>query len=498
MNGLSFFSGLSLGLLVGAGIVVVFWYLWKTQKETIWQRELQLIKHKEEKRGRSIKEEADALIAEKEKSWVNIRAEQEKEKQEIATMQERLGREKEQIAIKRKEVEQEKVDVLQSLKDAREHLEKLSHISSEEAKSLLLEVVEKETSTELRALRRSLLEKPQAAIREEAREKLLTAMQRLASQPLNDVTATMVQLPNEEMKGRIIGKEGRNIKSFESNTGVTLMIDESPQSVLISSFDPIRREVARIALENLVADGRIHPALIEEQIQKAEQQVQEDVSNFGLEAADQLKLSGLHPDLIELIGKLKYRFSFTQNALDHSIEVAFLSSMLASELGLDPLPAKRAGLFHDIGKAMEHQSERSHALAAADFLRRHNEDERVVNAVAAHHEEVPSESLYAPILMIADGLSASRPGARVESQITYLERLENLENLARQHEEVEEAYAIQGGREVRVIVNPKRVSDEISEQLASKIRQEIEDNLNYPGSIKITLIREKRVTEIAK
>jgi len=322
-------------------------------------------------------------------------------------------------------------------------------------------------------------------------------MQRLAGRPNNDITATIVHLPNEEMKGRIIGREGRNIKAFEAATGVTLLIDESPQMVLISSFDPVRREIAKLALEGLIKDGRIHPASIEEFVGRAKEEVRLNVVQAGEESVQRLQVNGLHPELINLLGKLKFRFAYTQNALDHSVEVGFLCSMLASEVGLDPQVAKRAGLLHDIGKAVDGEYQGSHAIMGAEFVKRYGETPVVVNAVAAHHEEVKPESVYAGLVILADTISAVRPGARAESMTGYIQRLDRLEKLALSMEGVQQAYAIQAGREVRVVVNPQAVADEQARELAKKLRHRIEEELQYPSTIKITVIREQRFNETA-
>jgi len=322
-------------------------------------------------------------------------------------------------------------------------------------------------------------------------------MQRLASKPNNDLTATIVQLPNEEMKGRIIGREGRNIKSFEAATGTTLLIDESPQMVLISSFDPVRREIAKLALEGLLKDGRIHPASIEEFVNRAREEMDLHVATIGEEAVDRLKISGLHPESIKLLGRLRFRFSYNQNVLDHSIEVAQLCAMLAAEIGLEPNVAKRAGLLHDVGKSIEGEYEGSHALIGADFIRRYGETDIVVNAVAAHHAEVKAETIYAGLVILADAISASRPGARAESMTSYIERLGRLEKLAMTMPGVQQAFAIQAGREVRVVVQPSVVTDEQAHSLAKNLRLKIEQELDYPSTIKVTVIREQRYTETA-
>lgn len=380
----------------------------------------------------------------------------------------------------------------------RERIQKLANLTPEQAKSTLTEEVRRQCEDELRAIKREILQQGEASFRDEARKILLASMQRMASTPMHDLTATIVPIPNEAMKGRLIGREGRNIKSFESATGVTLLIDETPDSVLVSSFDPVRREVAKIALQQLVKDGRIHPASIEEAVNQANAQVRQSVIEFGEEALRKTRLNHVHPEVVSLLGKLRFRLSNNQNSLDHSIEVANLCSLLASELQLEPEVARRAGLLHDIGKSIEGDYEGSHAVAAANLLKRHGEDARVVNAVAAHHHEVPPESPYAGILMIADSVSAVRPGARSESVDSYLQRVHSLEKIAREFPGVQEAYAVQAGREIRVICLPDNLSDEEASALARRIRQRIEEEMQYPGSIKITVIREKRFVEMAK
>jgi ribonucrease Y len=389
-------------------------------------------------------------------------------------------------------------DAIRTLsKSVRKRLEGVSQMDAEEIKKALREEVELECHDELRALRNEILNRSEHDLHNQAQRILVTAMQRIASKPNNDITATIVQLPSEEMKGRIIGREGRNIKSFEATTGVTLLIDESPQMVLISSFDPVRREVARITLEGLVKDGRIHPASIEEFYARAKADVDLNVQQSGEEAVERLGINGLHPEIIKLLGRLKYRFSYTQNALDHSIEVGFLCSMLASEIGLDPGLAKRAGLLHDIGKGIEGDYEGSHAAVGASFVKRFGETPIVVNAIAAHHEEVNPETVYAGLVILADTVSAVRPGARSESMTGYIQRMERLEKLAVSVEGVHHAYAIQAGREVRVVVNPQSVTDCQALAIAKEIRQRIETELQYPSTIKITVIREARFTETA-
>jgi ribonuclease Y len=409
---------------------------------------------------------------------------------QLEQRQERLAREA--TAIKQAR------DAMRDLsKSLRKRLEGVASLDGEEVRKQLREEVTFECQEELRALRKELLERSEQDLVQEGKRILVSTMQRLASKPNNDITATIVQLPSEEMKGRIIGREGRNIKSFEAATATTLLIDESPQMVLISSFDPVRREIAKLALESLVKDGRIHPASIEECVNRARGEMDLHVATIGEEAVDRLKISGLHPEIIKLLGRLRFRFSYTQNVLDHSIEVAQLCSMLASELGLEPNVAKRAGLLHDIGKAIEGEYEGSHALIGADFVRRYGETTIVVNAVAAHHNEVKPETIYAGLVILADAISASRPGARAESMTSYIERLGRLEKLAMGMPGVQQAFAIQAGREVRVVVQPSVVTDEQAHQLAKALRKKIEEELDYPSTIKITVIREQRYTETA-
>jgi len=409
---------------------------------------------------------------------------------QLEQRQERLNREN--AAIKQAR------DAIRALsKSVRKRLEGVSQMDAEEIRRQLREEVLLECQDELRALRRATLEKSEQELQTEARRILVASMQRIASKPSNDLTATIVQLPNEDMKGRIIGREGRNIKAFESATGVTLLIDESPQMVLLSSFDPVRREVARSALEGLIKDGRIHPASIEEFVKRAKDEIDLVTTQAGEDAVAKLNINGLHPEIIKLLGKLKYRFSYNQNVLDHSIETGFLASLIASEVGLDANVAKRAGLLHDIGKAASGELEGSHAAIGAEFIKRYGETPIVVNAVAAHHEEVKPETIYAGLVILADTLSAVRPGARAESMTSYIQRLGRLEKLALSLDGVQQAFAIQAGREIRVVVSPSEVTDDRARELAKQLRARIEAELEYPSTIKITVIRESRFTETA-
>jgi ribonucrease Y len=409
---------------------------------------------------------------------------------QLEQRQERLNREN--AAIKQAR------DAIRSLsKSVRKRLEGVSQLDADEIKKQLREEVLLECQDELRALRRASLEKSEQELQSEAQRILISSMQRIASKPNNDLTATIIQLPNEEMKGRIIGREGRNIKAFESATGVTLLIDESPQMVLVSSFDPVRREVARLALDCLIKDGRIHPASIEEYVKRAQDEMELVSTQAGEDAIARLNINGLHPEIVKLLGKLKYRFSYNQNVLDHSIEAAFIASVIASEVGLDPNLAKRAGLLHDVGKAVPGELEGSHAVIGAEFIKRYGETPIVVNAVAAHHEEVKPETVYAGLVILADTISAVRPGARAESMTGYIQRLGRLEKLALSLDGVQQAFAIQAGREIRVVVSPNEVTDDRAREIAKELRKRIEAELQYPSTIKITVIREARFTETA-
>jgi len=410
---------------------------------------------------------------------------------QLEQRQERLNREN--AAVKQAR------DAIRAMsKSVRKRLEGVSQMDAEEIKTALREEIMLECQDEMRALRRETLEKSESELEREAQRTLIATMQRLAIKPNHDLTATIVHLPSEEMKGRIIGREGRNIKAFESATGVTVLIDESPQTVLISSFDPVRREVARSAMEALVVDGRIHPATIEDFVKRAQDEIGSNATQAGEDAVNRLNINGLHPEIIKLLGRLKFRFSYNQNVLDHSVETAFLASMIASEVGLDPNIAKRAGLLHDIGKALSGELEGSHAHIGAEYIKRYGETPIVVNAVEAHHEEVKPETVYAGLVILADTISAVRPGARAESITGYVQRLERLETLAMSIVGVQQAFAIQAGREIRVVVAPQMVTDDRAREIAKELRQKIEADLEYPSSIKITVNREQRFMETAR
>ncbi|MCK4810300.1 MAG: ribonuclease Y [Candidatus Omnitrophica bacterium] len=382
--------------------------------------------------------------------------------------------------------------------EEKERLQRISSLTPQEARELLLKRFEED----LRQEKAKMLREKEEEIKEEAEDKakeiISAAIQRCAVEHTTETTVSVVQLPNDEIKGRIIGREGRNIRAFEMVTGVDLIIDDTPEAVSISSFDPIRREIARISLEKLVVDGRIHPARIEEVIDKTKKEFEKKLVEEGKQVAFEVGIHNLHLELIKLLGKLRYRTSFGQNALQHSKEVAFIMGILASEMNLDPRIAKKAGLLHDIGKAVDHQIEGTHSKIGAELLRKYGESEITINAAEAHHEETEFTSLYSLLALVADAISASRPGARREILETYIKRLHDLEKIAASFEGVEKAFAIQAGREIRVIVSPVRVRDENMSLLALEIKKRIEKEMEYPGQIKVMVIREVRAVDYAK
>ena len=379
-----------------------------------------------------------------------------------------------------------------------QELEKISGLTSEQAKEYLLKSVEDDVKHDTAKLIKELDNKAKEEADKKAREYVVTAIQRGAADHVAETTVSVVQLPNDEMKGRIIGREGRNIRTLETLTGVELIIDDTPEAVVLSGFDPVRREVARIALERLIVDGRIHPARIEEMVEKAQKEVETNMREEGEAAALEVGIHGLHPELIRLLGKLKYRTSYGQNALKHSIEVAQLSGLLAGEIGLDVRMAKRAGLLHDIGKAVDHEMEGSHIQLGAELCKKYKEPAVVLNTVESHHGDVEPQSLIACIVQAADTISAARPGARRETLETYTNRLKQLEDITNSFKGVDKSFAIQAGREVRIMVVPEQINDDGMILLARDISKKIEEALEYPGQIKVNVIRESRVTDYAK
>lgn len=386
----------------------------------------------------------------------------------------------------------------QLVEEERAKLMQMTGLSADQAKEILLKRVEDECRHEAGALVQKITEEAQDEAKDKSRQIILQAIQRYAAEQTCDHTVSTVEIPSDDMKGRVIGREGRNIRSFEKATGVDVIIDDTPGLVVVSCFDPVRREVARMSLQRLIQDGRIHPARIEEVVAQASKEMEEDLVRIGKEAAQEANLNNLPKAVIPLLGRLGYRTSYGQNVLRHSMEVAFLSQVIADELGLDGTLARRCGLLHDIGKAMDHEQEGGHPQLGMEFLKRFNESEAVLNATLAHHGDVPATTPYTPIVTAADAISASRPGARRESLERYIKRLTDLEDIAKAFEGVRQAYAIQAGREVRVIVDAKQIDDKVSAKVARDIAKKIEETMQYPGEIKVTLIREVRSVEYAR
>ena len=431
---------------------------------------------------------------------------------EIKEMEDRLAQR--ELAIDRKletldrrieDLDQQKTAIAQEQRDISElhqqHVQRLlevTNLSRETAEAELMRALEQDMKAESAGLIRRLQQEAHETAERDARKIIALAVERYASEQVNEMTTCAVALPGEEMKGRIIGKEGRNIRAIEAATGVNILIDDTPEVVVISGFDPLRREIARQSLEQLISDGRIHPARIEEVVHKVQADIAEIIRQSGEHAVYSLGLQAIDPAVENMIGRLKFRHSYGQNVLKHSIEMGHLMGMMASELGLDPAIAKRIGLLHDIGKAMDHDIEGSHALIGADFIKKFGEAPLIVNAVAAHHNEVEADSIYAILARAGDAMTASRPGARSENTEIYLKRLEKLEQIAGSYRGVERCYAIQAGREVRVFVEPKSIDDNEALLLARNISRQIEHDMQYPGQIKVTVVRETRCVEYAK
>ena len=402
------------------------------------------------------------------------------------------------FAAKEEEINRQKAQVAKLNEERVKELERISGLTSEQAKDYLLKTVEEDVKIDTAKLIKEMEHKAKEEADKKAKEYVVTAIQKCAADHVAETTISVVQLPNDEMKGRIIGREGRNIRTLETLTGVDLIIDDTPEAVILSGFDPIRREVARIALEKLIVDGRIHPARIEEMVEKAQKEVETMIREEGEAATLEVGVHGIHPELVRLLGRMKFRTSYGQNALKHSIEVAQLSGLLAAEIGVDVRTAKRAGLLHDIGKSVDHDMEGSHIQIGVDLCRKYKESPIIINAVEAHHGDVEPESLIACIIQAADTISAARPGARREILETYSNRLKQLEDISNGFKGVEKSFAIQAGREIRIMVVPEQISDADMVLLARDISKQIEAELEYPGQIKVNVIRESRVTDYAK
>ena len=452
-----------------------------------------------------IKEESIRNKNELEKETKERRSELQRYEKRVLSKEEALDKKSEAIerreagfTAKEEELKQREAKVEELSQQRAQELERISGLTSEQAKEYLLKTVEEDVKHDTAKMIKELEAQAKEEADKKAKEYVVTAIQRCAADHVAETTISVVQLPSDEMKGRIIGREGRNIRTLETLTGVELIIDDTPEAVVLSGFDPIRREVARIALEKLIVDGRIHPARIEEMVEKAQKEVDTMIREEGESAALEVGVHGIHPELLKLLGRMKFRTSYGQNALKHSVEVAQLSGLLAGEIGLDVRLAKRAGLLHDIGKSIDHDVEGSHIQIGVDLCRKYKESATVINAVEAHHGDVEPETLIACVVQAADTISAARPGARRETLETYTNRLKQLEDITNQFKGVDKSFAIQAGREIRVMVVPEQVSDADMVLLARDIAKQIEFELEYPGQIKVNVIRESRVTDYAK
>jgi ribonuclease Y len=513
--------GLALGLFLvglGAGFLI---------NKRIAANRWRLAEQKARELLETAKREAEALKKEAEiqakdhfyRARVEFEAEAKERRLELQNMERRLLQKEENIdkrldlldqkeasLTKREKALQQQEKIINEkekqyqtlVEEQRQLLEQMAGISAEEAKERLMKMVESEMRHECAKLIKRIEEETQSVADRKAKEIIASAIQRYAADYVAEETVSVVNLPNEEMKGRIIGREGRNIRTLEAACGVDLIIDDTPEAVVISGFNPIRREIARIALERLITDGRIHPSRIEEIVAKAEQEVEQIIRETGERATFDVGVHGIHPELIRMIGKLKFRTSFAQNVFQHSLEVAFLAGAMAAELGLNIKQAKRAGLLHDIGKAIDHEVEGAHALIGAELARKYGENPKIVHAIAAHHDDEKPQSVLAILIQAADALSAARPGARREMLETYVKRLEDLERIAYSFPGVSKAYALQAGREIRVMVENEEISDADAVMLSRDIARKIENELTYPGQIKVTVIRETRVVDYAK
>ena len=459
------------------------------KREALLEAKEEALKHKNE-----FEKENKERRAELQKYERRVLQKEENVDKKLETIEKREA----EFAVREEEIKKQRAEISELHQQRVQELERISGLTSEQAKDYLLKIVEEDCKHDTAKLIKEYdaLAKDEAS--KKARDYVVTAIQKCAADHVAETTISVVQLPNDEMKGRIIGREGRNIRTLETMTGVDLIIDDTPEAVILSGFDPIRREVARIALEKLIVDRRIHPARIEEMVEKAQKEVEVMMREEGEAATLEVGVHGIHPELVKLLGKMKFRSSYGQNALKHSIEVAHLSGLLAAEVGIDVRTAKRAGLLHDIGKSLDHEIEGTHIQIGVDLCRKYKESPVVINAVEAHHGDVDPESLCACIVQAADTISAARPGARRETLETYTNRLKQLEEITNSHKGVDKSFAIQAGREIRVMVVPEQVSDDDMVIMAKEISKQIESELEYPGQIKVNVIRESRAIEYAK
>jgi len=512
-----------LGFIVG-GAVFFIWGITKQRKDAV---NLEAARAQAEEIAKEAQTRSQLVVKEAELKAkdmvVGAKADAEREmrdrRREIAAIEQKLEAreetfEKRQEAFERREADlnrrdqslrsrekslTDKEEVLQAhIDEARTKLEAVAGLTREEAKRSLMDEMIGQARTDAAKHIRIVEEEAREEADRRAKRVVAIAIERLAGEFVAERTVSVIALPNDEMKGRIIGREGRNIRAIEAATGVDIIIDDTPEAVVISCHNPIRREIARVALMQLISDGRIHPGRIEEVVRKAEQQVEESIREAGQRAIIEVGVHGIHPELVKLLGMLKYRYSYAQNVLMHSIEAAFICGAMAAELGLNEKQARRAALLHDIGKALTHEVEGSHALIGGEIARKYGESAKIVNAIAAHHEEVKAETILAPLVDAADALSGARPGARREVLESYVKRLEDLETIAKSFKGVEKCFAVQAGREMRVIVEPSQISDEDTSMLARDVARKIETDMTYPGQIRVTVIRETRATELAK
>ena len=512
-------GGFLLGALLTWG---VFWFRKKQR-----QVQLELARSTASRIIEEAKKEAGAIKKEAEiqakDSMLQARVDFEKEiretRRELQTLEKRLLTKEESLdkrveglgtregelarreaAAKTKEnvLEEKKIECTRLIDQAKHQLESVAGMTREEAKKTLVDEMVEEAKHESAKRIRIVEEEAKEEADRKAKKIITLAIERLAGDFVTERTVTVMPLPNDEMKGRIIGREGRNIRALEAATGIDLIIDDTPESVIISGHNPIRREIARLSLEKLISDGRIHPGRIEEVVRKAEQDVEEAVREAGQKATFDVGIHGVHPELIKLLGRLKFRYSYAQNVLQHSIEAAFICGIMASELGLNEKQARRAALLHDIGKAVDHEVEGSHAIIGAELARKYGESPKIVNAIAAHHEDVKAETILAPLVDAADALSGARPGARRDSLESYVRRLEELERISNSFKGVEKSYAVQAGREIRILVQSEQISDEEAQLMVREIARKIENEMTYPGQIKVTVIREVRAVDYAR
>ena len=512
--------GIIIGALVGAVATVAYATSKNNGRVRAANAEVDAARAQAEKITSDAREQAEtakkSALVEAREQILQLRqsseAEDRKRKAELQTLENRVMQREESLDHRNDALDkrEHQLSSMQSSIDKRKNevdglyerqtaeLERISAMTKQDAHDELLDRVRADTVREEAKILRESEQRVRAQADKTAREIVSTAIQRCASDQAGEITVTTVHIPSDDLKGRIIGREGRNIRTFEQISGVSLVIDDTPETVVLSSFNPVRRETARVDLENLIADGRIHPARIEELYKKAEKLVNERVQEAGEQAAFDANIHDLHPELVKTLGALKYRTSFGQNVLQHSIQVSALCGTMASELGLDPAPAKRAGLLHDLGKAIDHEVEGPHAVIGADLARRYGEKPAIVHAIEAHHADVEPNTVLDVLVQAADAISAARPGARRESAETYIKRLEKLEEISNAHEGVERTYAMQAGRELHVMVEPEKISDAEATVLAHDIAKQIEDEMEYPGQVRVVVIRESRAVDIAK